>query len=524
MFKRLLPVLFLASLFSLYLAERSEPLSAENTIISREPCTDGSAFIFDCKNIDLAAQMPLSSIGGGGGNDIWGWTDPLTGKEYALMLRTSGTSFVDVSDPENPVYLGNLPTHTSNSSWRDAKVHKNYAYIVSEAPGHGMQVFDLTELRDVASPPVTFSETVHYNAFGNAHNIALNDDSGVAYAVGTNTCSGGLHIIDLKRPAEPFEIGCFSADGYTHDVQCVTYAGPDTDHTGKEICLASNEDTLTIVDLSDLQNPVELSRTGYAGSSYAHQGWLSEDHATFFLDDELDESGQGFNTRTYVWDVVDLDAPTLLGFNSGATPAIDHNQYVINGMTFQSNYTAGLRVLDTTAARRTPNNLSERAYFDTYPSNDSTSFNGTWSNYPFFESGTIIVSDISGGLFILQPHNLFGVESTTAMVEGCTGEPTMTSVDVSLVELYDFSGMVNLSLIDVPAELSATLVNNSEMAPGTATINVSMDETVPSGSYSFVLQATHPNDPANVAEATVTVDYVVDTCTLYYYLPLIFND
>ena len=57
-----------------------------------------------------------------------------------------GAAFVDVTDPTHPVYLGNLPTQTGNSLWRDIKVYRNYAFIVSEASGHGMQVFDLTQL------------------------------------------------------------------------------------------------------------------------------------------------------------------------------------------------------------------------------------------------------------------------------------------------------------------------------------------------------------------------------------------
>ena len=91
-------------------------------------------------------------------NDIWGWTDPQTNREYAIVGMSNGTSFVDISNPENPSYLGRLPTQTSNSTWRDIKVYQNHAFIVSEASGHGMQVFDLTELRNISSP-TTFSNT-----------------------------------------------------------------------------------------------------------------------------------------------------------------------------------------------------------------------------------------------------------------------------------------------------------------------------------------------------------------------------
>jgi choice-of-anchor B domain-containing protein len=138
------------------------------------PCVSGFAGPYPCNNVDLMAFLPLSTIGGGSGADIWGWTDPETEKEYALMARSSGISFVDISDPVNPIYLGNLPTNTFATSWRDVDVYANHAFIVADFAGnHGMQVFDLTQLRDVNNPPVTFSETAHYSGFNTAHTVAI---------------------------------------------------------------------------------------------------------------------------------------------------------------------------------------------------------------------------------------------------------------------------------------------------------------------------------------------------------------
>ncbi len=74
------------------------------------------------------------------GNDIWGWTDPENGDEYAIVGLTTGTSFVRITDPSQPEVLGFLPTHTGTSTWRDIAVVNDVAYIVSEAYGHGMQV------------------------------------------------------------------------------------------------------------------------------------------------------------------------------------------------------------------------------------------------------------------------------------------------------------------------------------------------------------------------------------------------
>jgi choice-of-anchor B domain-containing protein len=351
--------------------------------------------------------MTPASLGGGSGSDIWGWTDPLDGREYALMGLSNGTAFVDITDPEDPIYLGNLPTATGNSIWRDIKTYANHAYIVADHNGdHGMQVFDLTELRNVVNPPVTFVETAHYSEFGKSHNIVINEESGFAYAVGITTgtiqCSGGLHMIDLSDPIVPTHAGCFAADGYTHDAQCVNYIGPDSDYTGAEVCFNSNEDTLTIVDVSDKNAPVQLSREGYAGSGYTHQGWLTEDHLYYLMDDETDELGSGHNTRTYIWNVQDLDAPTLIGTYDSNNPATDHNLYIRGNFAYEANYTSGLRIL---ALHDIANgNLSEVAYFDTYPINNNVGTSQTWSVYPFFDSGTVIVSTTGGGLFVLRPQ------------------------------------------------------------------------------------------------------------------------
>lgn len=364
-------------------------------------CIHGLAGPYPCAYIDLLAQLDLEDLDAQDGNDIWGWTDPASGREFALVGLNNGVAFVDISDPVNPQYLGKLPTHTVDSLWRDIKVYADHAFVVSEAPEHGLQIFNLKELLAVSNPPQTFIETTHYDAFGRAHNIAINEESGFAYVVGTmDTCSGGLHMINIQDPANPTFAGCFSQDGYTHDTQCVIYRGPDQRYQGGEICINSNEDTLTIVDVTNKENPVQVARKGYPGASYTHQGWLTEDQRYFLLGDELDEIENGNNTRTYIWDLADLQEPKVIGTYTAATPAIDHNLYIQNGLVYEANYRSGLRILD--GALISHGRLQQLAYFDTYPTNNSANFNGAWSVYPFFTSGNIIVSDIDRGLFVLR--------------------------------------------------------------------------------------------------------------------------
>ena len=370
--------------------------------MGKTPCVGGMAGTFPCHNVDLASFLPLSDIGGGSVNDVWGWTDPLTGKEYAIVGRSNGTSFVDISNPEQPTYLGNLPPHSVDSVWRSIKVYADHAFIVSEADNHGMQVFDLTRLRNVAAPPVAFTENAHYAGFRRAHTLAVNEATGFAYAAGSkDTCAGGLHVVDIRNPGAPVFAGCVGQDGYTHETQCVIYRGPDLEYQGHEVCFNSNEDTLTIVDVTNKSEPKQLSRTTYAGVGYTHQGWLTEDHKHFLLDDELDEKNRGVNSTTYTWNVADLDAPSMMGVYSAQSPAIDHNLYIRGSRAYQANYRSGLRILDVTNVGAA--GLSELAFFDVYPVDDAPQFSGAWSNFPFFPSGIVIVGGIEQGLFVLRP-------------------------------------------------------------------------------------------------------------------------
>ena len=386
---------------------------------AQTPCNNGMAGSYPCNGYDLQSFIPFATFNTSGGNDSWGWTDPDDGNEYAIMGLKNGTAFIDISDPINPVYLGKLPTHTSNSTWRDIKVYQNHAFVVSEAGGHGMQVFDLTRLRNVANPPETFTEDAHYDGFGSAHNIVINEESGYAYGVGADF-NGGAHFINIQDPLNPIGEGGYAGSGYTHDAQVVNYNGPDTDYTGREIYIGSNESFVTIVDVTDKSNPVLIANATYSNDSYTHQGWLTEDLNYFILGDETDELNFGFNTKTIVFDFSDLDNPQFDFDYFGTTPAIDHNGYTKNNKYYLANYTAGLTVLDISDLGN--QNMSEIGYFDTYPSSNSAGFSGAWNVYPYFESGNIVISNSSGGGFFLVKSNATDTTSPTAVCQNITLE------------------------------------------------------------------------------------------------------
>jgi choice-of-anchor B domain-containing protein len=429
-------------------AAASTPMDPEHL----QACVGGlAAGVYPCSNVDLLEFMPHANFGTAATsvktNSLWGWTDPVTGHEWVLLGLNNGTAFIDITDPEEPFYAGKLPTHTGTSNtWRDVRVYQNYAYVVSEQAGHGMQVFDLTQLRNVVAAPVTFAETAFYNRVSNTHTISINQDTGYAYLVGTTgtngnpnvvTCGGNMHVVSLANPASPQFVGCYDDDDannnrYVHENQCFVYHGPDLDCdpatpgaqacAGREICLAARGPShrLDIIDVTNHASPVQLSSLQYNTVGYSHQAWFTEDQRYILLDDELDEQNAGNPTRTYVFDASNLNAIVPSGGNGyfdHATPAIDHNLYVRGNFVFQSNYQAGLHILALTNLAQSQ--LTEVGFFDLYPANNNPDFDGTWNNYPFFASGVIPVSHISQGLYLLRPTNL------------CTNAPAPTGLSAT---------------------------------------------------------------------------------------------
>ena len=430
--------------------------------------------------------------GATGGNDIWGWTDPLTGDEYALVGKRNGTAFVDISDPVNPIYLGTLLNHIGTSSWKDIKVFSDHAFIVNEN-NSGFQVFDLTQLTSVVAPPVVFTETNWFDIIGTsgAHNVVMNETTGYCYAVGSNLASGGLVFLNVNNPASVTLDGIFSADGYTHDAVCFIYNGPDLEHVGKEICIASNTDTQTIVDVSDKSDPTELSRTTYTLSGYTHQGWVSQDHKYLYFNDEADENSHGVNTTTFIWNIEDLDAPFEESRFVHTTAAIDHNLYINGNYVFESNYRAGLRILEMdTIVPTGEQTLNEVAFFDTYPTNNNASFSGTWSNYPYFASGNIIVNNISEGLFIVKPNiPYFAMKGNDSTLQVCEGDDAVFTIDFS-----QYNGFLeNVSGITISGAPAGTTVTSSLVTPfasnSTMTITISNTIAATSGNYSLFIEA-----------------------------------
>ena len=488
-------------------------------ITGRVPCVDGKAAGYPCKDLDLLAFVPVEEMVGFPCpvsvpmcfNDIWGWTDPLTDVEYVLLGRVDGVAFFDLSDPESPSFIGMLPMTPGSQPniWRDIKVVNNHAVIVADGAGsHGMQVFDLSQLRNVTGAPATFEATVLYDAFGSAHNVVANDISDHVYIVGIEgaqrvpsgfACGAGPHIVNMSDPAQPTFAGCYNSSvrdlttsSYTHDAQCVRYSGPDTRYQEKDICFSSDETGGAITDVTNPASPEELGVFGYPNYAYTHQGWLTEDHRYLFVNDELDEYiGFTSSTRTLIFDVQELDDPVFVGAWHGPTRAVDHNLYIHGDRLYEANYTAGLRVMDISYdGELSPDAIREVAYFDVYPSSDELALWGAWSSYPWFESGIIAVSSVLDGLYILGPSLSVGVsaesEELPAAVALLGNYPNPFNPETTIRYALLQAGKVRLAVYNLLGQEVAVLVDGSRSA-GHHTVPFDGDD-LPSGSYVYRLQ------------------------------------
>jgi choice-of-anchor B domain-containing protein len=361
------------------------------------------AVAFPSSGVDLRSWIPLGDFDPGAtdGSDCWGYTSP-SGREYAFLGLNNGTGVAEVTDPGNAQIIAHLAG--VESTWRDIKTYQSYAYAVSEG-GEGIQVFDLSDIDNGVIIDLGNVVTPHSRK---THNVAINEESGRLYRVGGGSSPVlGLRIYSLADPTTPTFLGDWNTR-YCHDAQVVTWRKDPFD--GVEVAFCYSDDAssggspgIEILDVSDPQSisvigSIDLTQPPIFShpAVFSHQGWLSHDRRYVYFSDEVDEGAFGTPTTTRVIDIQDLANPTQVAIFANTTAARDHNLYTLGRYIFQANYRSGFRLLDAIF----PTALREIAYFDTYPPNDNASYNGLWSIYPYFPSGTIIGSDIEKGLFV----------------------------------------------------------------------------------------------------------------------------
>ncbi|MGB0715061.1 MAG: choice-of-anchor B family protein [Phycisphaerae bacterium] len=351
---------------------------------------------FAASGVSLVNLVPLADFPGEQtrGSDIWGYTSP-SGRQYALVCFRKGMAVVEVTDPFSPSIVEYIDGGGIDQPWRDVKTYGEYAYVVTDGEGVGLQIVDLSQ---VDTGVVTLADTTDLGfGMSTAHNIAINEESGFAYLCGGNLASGGIVAVDLADPLNPVIVGSWD-ETYVHDLQVVTYSGGPYD--GQEIAFSFNgQSGFYVIDVTDKSLMTTRSSVVYDTLAYSHQGWLTDDRQYVIMNDELDELfGDVTTTTTYVMDVSDLDAASLHTTFTNGIPATDHNLFLRDGFMYAANYASGLRVFDV----RDVNAAVEVGYFDTYPLDDNAGSSGAWAAYVGFPGSIVLLNDRELGLFILD--------------------------------------------------------------------------------------------------------------------------
>jgi choice-of-anchor B domain-containing protein len=386
-------------------------------------CAAGVAGTFPCHNIDYLSQVQLQEIPTApvSASEIWGIVDRDDNREYAILGHRNGTAFYDVTVPGTPVLVGNIPGNVS--LWREVKAyqffdaglgrHRAYAYATTEAPGGGLQIIDLTDLPNSVTLAATIadfstSHTLYISNIEYAGNTPLPGQQAFLYIAGANVGGGAFRIYSLANPIAPSLVTAPPAGtGYMHDstsmlitdnraTQCVNA------HNPCEVLVDFNETSVDLWDVTDKASPARLSTTTYPTATYVHSGWPTANNSHIIVHDELDELRRGINTQIYTLDIADLRSPDLVTSFTGGSTATDHNGYTIGNRYYVSHYKRGLVIFDVT----NPRALTEIGSFDTYlsPSANSAGTDGAWGVYPFLPSGTLLVSDIENGMFLVRKN------------------------------------------------------------------------------------------------------------------------
>ena len=394
--------------------------------------------------------------------DIWGYTDPNTGKEYALLCaRDDGLSIIDITG--NPVQVGFIPAYNSSSDAKDVKVYEQYAILIKER--EPAQVIDLSDPEN----PVEVS-TIHFGLAvgdGGAHNCYV--DGNYLYVVGHD--EGGVQIFDLTNIEDP-ELAGFYSTYYYHDIYV---------KNGTAYAAGIYGDGVDILDVSNLNSIELLVNFNYDGSG-AHNCWTTEDGNYLIVGDEIGDGpwNRIFNIQDY--NNIELVAEIIVNEN-----AVVHNSYVKDNLLYIGHYTEGVRIYDLT----NPEQPHEIAYYDTYRYNDY-GYLGCWSLYPYFDSGKIIASDMQSGLFILEHEpSLSNVEELNAQsfqLKQNYPNPfnPITKIDFTI----EISSMMTLSIYDLKGKLVKELLTRT-MPMGSHSITWNGKDThgnvVPTGIYFYVL-------------------------------------
>lgn len=377
--------------------------------------------------------------------NIWGFT--LGTSEYALIGGYDSLIIIDVTSPTSPVRKASI--NHPNSDWHEIRTYSHNGihclYEVSEGGG-GILIANLGSLPGtVTSKFYTAAGQIPGGlSVGTAHALQVDETKGYLYVYGSSLYNGRALIFDLTPdPYNPTYVGyvntAFSTTNhnYIHD----GYADNDMMYGGHiyggffSIINTSSKST----------SPPSLPTvtTQNTPNNFTHNTWRNGNY--LFATDEKVNSFLSAYDISNTGNIKFLDK---IQSNPG-TNSIVHNTYIKDNYAITSWYTDGITIVDVSR----PDNLVQVGNYDTYPSGSGGSFNGAWGVYPFFNSGTLIVSNIngtgftSGEMWVLTPTYQRGCYIEGLITDAATGNPIADAT----VELLNATNQVVLSTTSAPS-------------------------------------------------------------------------
>ncbi|HSH64593.1 MAG TPA: choice-of-anchor B family protein [Bacteroidia bacterium] len=385
-------------------------------------------------NVKLRSQLKYS---GQELANICGYTDPETGKEYALVGTSKGASIVDISNPDSPKEVKFITGPTSE--WREIKVKGDYAYVTTEGGG-GLQIINMKSLPDASG--IVYKSWTGGSAGSLTSIHALHIDGNFVYLYGSKLFNGGALVADISDPYNPVYVGNYQATGggkrpYVHD----GFVKNDTLYA-----CHIYEGFTDIVDFRDKKNPKVLGSIETPGK-FSHNSWLNENSKVMFTTDEVSNS---FLTAYDISDPANITEIDRIQSNPGSK-SIVHNTHIIKigdgQFAVTSWYRDGFTIVDVTR----PNNMVQVGNYDTYAGSGS-GFNGDWGVFPFFPSKTIVVSNIEDGLFVFTPTYVRACYLEGTVTDSITNLPIQgATVQVTIANLTETTNITGNYATGMPA-------------------------------------------------------------------------
>jgi choice-of-anchor B domain-containing protein len=362
-------------------------------------------------NIDFKSNVPFGTVSSDLSN-ICGYTTP-SGTEYALVGWEQGVRIYDVTNPTTPVFITNITGPTS--IWREIKVNGTYAYITTEGGG-GLKIANLANLPNTNIPIVDWTGPINGNTIGNIH--ALHIDNNKVYLYGaTSSQNSGAIVADISgvNATAPVYLGTYTnpSGAYVHDgyVRNDTMYAAHINNGFMSIAVFNNANGTSNILANNIVTP----------TAFTHNTWLTADSKYLFTTDENSNSFLG------AYDITNPTTPTEIARTQSQNPnsgSIIHNTHILkknNGGEYAvtSWYKDGVVITDITR----PTNPVNVGWYDTFAQGTGGGFDGCWGVYPFFPSGNLVCSDITNGLYVLQPTYVRACYFEGTVIDSTTNAP-----------------------------------------------------------------------------------------------------